>query len=180
MSSTSLPRVTPDLALPAVCRDEGSIAMRLNPPPSNAPLALLLSCHFPFSHFHFLLSLTPFRINTCEILRKCCIQRTYRIAKSFECNTYKKHEGWGVLWLTRHAIKDVCPVYPEPRRERAFGARDHSRKEQLAAPGLSRILACPLDVGHWPRVTASSIPARAFRKRAERNSRLALSARFAL
>src|SRR5882672_5159453 len=111
--------------------------MPLNPSPSNAPLALPLSCHFPFSHFHFLLSLTPFRplplrapksrrINTYEVPRKCCIQRTYRIAKSFRFRTYKKQGGWGVLWLTRHATKHVCPVYPEPRRERSLGARDLS------------------------------------------------------
>src|SRR5258706_951022 len=149
--------------------------MPLNPPPFNAPLALPLSCHFPFSHFHFLLSLTPFRINTYEISRKCCRQRTYGIAKSFRFHTYKKHGGRGVLWLTRNPMKDVCPVYHEPRRERAFGARDLSRKEQLAAPGLSRILASPLDTGQRPQVTALSIPARAFRKRADRNPRLAPS-----
>src|SRR6266436_1263373 len=44
---------------------------------------------------------------------------------------------------------------------------------------LSRISACLLDMGHWPQVTALSIPARAFRKRAERNSRLTLSPSFA-
>src|SRR6266446_2019082 len=44
---------------------------------------------------------------------------------------------------------------------------------------LSRISACLLDMGHWPQVTALSIPARAFRKRAERNSRLALPPSFA-
>src|SRR6266849_7518958 len=153
--------------------------MPLNPPPYNAPLALPPSCHFPFSHFHFLPSLTPFKINTYETSRKCCRQRTYGIAKSFRFHTYKKHGGWGVLWLTRHASRHVCPVYPQPRRERPFGARALSRKEQLAAPGLSRILACPLDMGRWLQVTALSISARAFRKRAERNSRLALSARFA-
>ena len=67
MSATSLPRVKHDLALPVACRDEGSIAIPLNPSPSNAALVLPLSCHFPFSHFHLLLSLTPFRINTYEI-----------------------------------------------------------------------------------------------------------------
>src|SRR5882672_9597512 len=78
--------------------------MPLNPSPSNAPLDLPPSCHFPFSHFHFLLSLTPFRplplrapksrrINTYEIPRKCCIQITYRIARSFKCNTFKKQGG---------------------------------------------------------------------------------------
>src|SRR5882672_9235831 len=41
-----------------------------------------------------------FRINTYETSRKCCNQRTYRIAKSFRFHTYKKQGGWGVLWLT--------------------------------------------------------------------------------
>ncbi len=175
MSATSLPRMTGDSALPVACRHEGSIVMPLNPSPFNAPLALSLSCHFPFSHFHFLPSLTPFRINTYEISRKCCKQRTYRIAKSFICNTYKKHGGWGVLWLTRNPMKDVCPVYPEPRRERAFGARDLSRKEQLAAPGLVENLGVPaghgaLAAGHCsfnprtriPQTRRAEFPARAF------------------
>src|SRR6266852_6151992 len=69
-----------------------------------------------------------FRINTYESSRKCCKQRTYRLAKSFRCNTYEKQGGGEVLWLTRnpirisvlsdrreskdlssHAMKHVCP-----------------------------------------------------------------------
>src|SRR6266404_8048237 len=38
-----------------------------------------------------------FRISTYEISRKCCNQRTYRIAKSFRFHTYKKHGGGGVM-----------------------------------------------------------------------------------
>ena len=41
--------------------------------------------------------LTPkfFRINTYETSRKWCKQITYRIVKSFKCNTYKKQGGGG-------------------------------------------------------------------------------------
>jgi len=106
LSATSLPRVMRDLALPVACRDERPIAMPLNPSPSNAPLALPLSCHFPFSHFHSLLSLTPFRINTYEVPRKCCNQRTYRIAKSFRFHTYKKHGGVGGVMVNQKSDKE--------------------------------------------------------------------------
>src|SRR6266446_10911806 len=44
-------------------------------------------------------------INTYRISRKCCNQRTYRIAKSFRCNTYKK-QGVGPPALRRF---DVLP-----------------------------------------------------------------------
>src|SRR6266850_5781609 len=37
----------------------------------------------------------PRRINTYEISRKCCKQRTYGIANSFRCNTYEKQGGGG-------------------------------------------------------------------------------------
>ena len=97
MSATSLPRLNRDLAPSAVCRDQGPIAIPLNPSPLNAALALPLSCHSPFSYFYFLHSITPFRINTCENSRKCCIQRTYRIAKSFRFRTYKKQGVGGVM-----------------------------------------------------------------------------------
>ena len=43
-----------------------------------------------------------FRSNTYDSPRKCCKQKTYSIAKSFKCNTYKKHRGVGRLWLTRN------------------------------------------------------------------------------
>jgi len=35
------------------------------------------------------------RINTYETSRKCCKQRTCKIAKSFRCNTYEKQGGEG-------------------------------------------------------------------------------------
>src|SRR6266403_1393803 len=54
---------------------------------------------------HSSTSLSPFKINTYKAPHKCCIQRTYRIAKLFRINTYKKHGGRGVLWLTRNPIR---------------------------------------------------------------------------
>src|SRR6266478_7383098 len=59
----------------------------------------------PVRSRHFSASLSPFRINTYEIPHKCCNQRTYRIAKLFRINTYKKQGGRGVLWLTRNPIR---------------------------------------------------------------------------
>jgi len=67
---------------------------------------------------HFPTSLNSFRINTYEIPRKCCNQRTYGKAKPFRCNTYKK-QGGGVCYAhpTRMRIlsdyresKDSSPV----------------------------------------------------------------------
>src|SRR6266850_1724637 len=59
----------------------------------------------PIRSRHFSASLSPFKINTYETPHKCCIQRTYRITKFFRINTYKKHGGRGVLWLTRNPIR---------------------------------------------------------------------------
>ena len=51
-------------------------------------------------------SLTTFRMNTCKSVSK---QRTLT---AFRMNTYEKHRG-GLLWLTRHPEKDVCPACPD-------------------------------------------------------------------
>ena len=64
---------------------------------------------------------SPFRMNTCKSVSK---QRTLT---TFRMNTYEKHRGVGLLWLTRHPVKDVCPVCPELLGERRSGARDLSR-----------------------------------------------------
>jgi len=47
-----------------------------------------------------------FSRNTYGPPRKCCKQKTYTIAKSFSCNTYKKQGGGGTLLLTRNLKKD--------------------------------------------------------------------------
>jgi len=59
-----------------------------------------------------------FRISTYEISRKCCKQRTCRIAKSFRCNTYKKQGGGGVMRIRQRMrilsdhreLKDSSPA----------------------------------------------------------------------
>jgi len=108
LSATSLPRVTPDLALPAVCRPDRSLST------FNFELSTSFSPSLtPFRPLP-LRARKPRRINTYETPRKCCIQRTYRIAKTFKCNTYKKHGGWGVLWLTRNPMKDVILFHGAP------------------------------------------------------------------
>src|SRR5260370_36698362 len=38
-----------------------------------------------------------FRCKIYGVPRKCCKQRTYRLAKPFRCNTYKKPGGGGIL-----------------------------------------------------------------------------------
>src|SRR6266404_9220669 len=43
-----------------------------------------------------------FRISTYETSRKCCNQRTYRVAKSFRFHTYKKHGGVGGVMVNRY------------------------------------------------------------------------------
>ncbi len=104
LSATSLPRITRDFALPVACRGEGSIAMPLNPPPYNALLALPPSCHFPFSHFHFLPSLSPFRINTYEPPVSVANKELTGSLSPLD-STLTKNRGVGVLWLTRNPIR---------------------------------------------------------------------------
>src|SRR6266403_2971171 len=58
-----------------------------------------------------------FRFHTYEPSRKCGKQRTYRKPKSFRCNTYKKHRGEGLLWLTRHSVRGVCPERPSGEKD---------------------------------------------------------------
>src|SRR5260370_11674669 len=49
-----------------------------------------------------------FSCNTYGPPRKCCKQKTYALAKPFRCNTYKKHRGVGLLWLTRNSSNLTC------------------------------------------------------------------------
>src|SRR6266849_7078295 len=105
------------------------------PPPSGSP-------QLGASEFH---ACNLFRFNTYEPSRKCGKQRTYRKPKSFRCNTYKKHRGWGVLWLTRHSVRGVCPVYPEPRRERPSGEKDLSLTPSTSKPSCVQTSFNPLD-----------------------------------
>src|ERR1700737_4791175 len=38
-------------------------------------------------------------------------------AKPFRCNTYEKHRGVVLLWLTSHPTKGVCPERPSGVKE---------------------------------------------------------------
>jgi hypothetical protein len=59
-----------------------------------SPSSVMLSTgHCSMATAHYFPNL--FRINTYEISRKCCNQRTYSISKSFRCNTYEKQGGGG-------------------------------------------------------------------------------------
>ena len=55
----------------------------------------------------------PFRMNTCKSVSK---QRTL---STFRMNTYEKHRGGGLFWLTRNPMKGFYP-------ERPSGAKDLS------------------------------------------------------
>src|SRR6267378_1866861 len=74
---------------------------------------------------HFSASLSPFKINTYETPHKCCIQRTYRIAKLFRINTYKKQGGRGVLWLTRNPIR--ISILSDQRESKDLSSHSTSR-----------------------------------------------------
>src|SRR6266850_3975797 len=63
-----------------------------------------------------------FRFNTYGPSRKCGKQRTYRKPKPFRCNTYKKHRGEGLLWLTKNPRKDF---YPEEHRDEGPASSTH-------------------------------------------------------
>jgi hypothetical protein len=77
------------------------------------PLALSSSTAYPLSTC----LPKPFRMNTCKSVSKQTTLTTFRM------NTYEKHRGEGVLLLTRHPMKDVCPACPDPVGERPSEAR---------------------------------------------------------
>jgi hypothetical protein len=122
-------------------------------PSSLAALNRAASSPSVFSHStdHCSTPTISFRINTYEIPRKCCIQRTYRIANSFICNTYKKHGGWGVLWLTKN-----------PKKARALRPGEgHEAPLQQGTPirraSATRDLSC-LQRSNVPTFRPSDVP----------------------
>jgi len=54
-------------------------------------------------------SFKSFICNTYASPRKCCKQKTYGPAKSFRCNTYKKHGG-GAAIMVNHALETSRPT----------------------------------------------------------------------
>ncbi len=105
----------------------------------------------PFSD-HFLHPSKPFRINTCKSVSK---QTTLTF---FRMNTYEKHRGVGVLLLTRHPAKDVCPAFPEPacarRRSRGERVSRGGRVEGSLPESHERF---PWSAGHLYQETVDSI-----------------------
>src|SRR5260370_21847019 len=51
-----------------------------------------------------------FRCNTSGPPPMCCKQRTCGTPKSFICNTYKKHRGWGAALLRRSDLQSFQSV----------------------------------------------------------------------
>jgi hypothetical protein len=101
------------------------------------------SPYFPFSK--------SLSCNTYGSPRKCCNQRTYRPAKPFRCNTYKKYRGLGLLWLTRNATE------PTPRRARISAYRMLCfRAASNSSPGNQ-----PASVGSHAAFDPSTNPNRA-------------------
>src|SRR5713101_7447580 len=80
------------------------------------------------AHFaQFWCNVSPFRINTYKSVSK---QRTLT---PFRMNTYEKHTGWGVLWLTSHAMRHVYPERPSGAEGCLFKADDDAYPEPAAA-----------------------------------------------
>jgi hypothetical protein len=85
------------------------------------PTQFLTLATIPSSHrFPCLITLLPripnlCKINTYEISRKCCNQRTYRITKSFRFRTYKKQGGGVVMVNHASATSHHSPAAPPCR-----------------------------------------------------------------
>ena len=103
------------------------LALRLDPrsrPCREVPIKIpadppvLSIFHFHFFDFPVLPKL--FRINTYEISRKCCKQRTCRIAKSFRCNRVEKSLH---LCLAGLRIRWFDPIAEASELLRSFGDR---------------------------------------------------------
>src|SRR5258707_3977300 len=83
---------------------------------------------FPHLRPRPLTSSISLRINTCKSVSKQTTLTCFRI------NTYEKHRGVGVLLLTRHPRKGVCP-------ERPSGVKDLSSnpKKDFYPEGAPRL-----------------------------------------
>ncbi len=57
--------------------------------------------------------------------------------KFFRMNTYEKHRGEGVLLLTRHPMKDVCPERPSEARDLSWNPMRESVLRSIATKDLS-------------------------------------------
>src|SRR5258708_4404771 len=82
------------------------------------------TCEIPFSQAEMgpfctiLVQSKSFKCNTSELPSMCCKQRTCGTPKSFTCNTYKKHRGWGVSFLP--PLRSSLVTHHPARRRRPF------------------------------------------------------------
>src|SRR5882724_7426623 len=74
---------------------------------------------------------------------KCCRQRTYRIAKSFKYNTYKK-QGEGGVMVNQHPMKDGGAELDSPTSQRRIVEKlpaAASGRSCVTLPDLARTTA---------------------------------------
>src|SRR5438477_91053 len=105
----------------------------------------------------------PFKINTCTTVRKCCKQKTYAAAKSSGCNTYKKHEGGGVVMVNQKSRRE--PVAHPFRGEVSvcrrtcrslLSAYGWCRRANLQSARSSRWASAPAPNRSWRRIGGRS------------------------
>src|SRR5260370_18485794 len=93
----------------------------------------------------------------------CCKQRTCAILKSFRCNTYEKHRGVMVLWLTRNpgripALNDER-VTRVPTRSGLSGVTEGSdpvgKDPSQTTPHKTKRPPDPLGEPFWLKVCAA-------------------------
>ncbi len=143
MSATSLPHLTPDLALPAVCRPDRSLStfnLELSTSffstfqPSNAQTLSLSTtdCSLPTIFF---------RINTCKSLSK---QTTLTLFRNIDL---QKTGGRGVLWLTRHPSSGVCPERPSGVEGSLPFSTKHVCPESAEGGGVKDLSCYPIRKG---------------------------------
>jgi hypothetical protein len=98
-------------------------------------------------------SIHPTQLLSCQHIApvtplECALMEVFilKSLKFFRINTYEKHRGWGLLLLTRHPLKGVCPERPSGVKDLSSSARRHvypERRELLSRPLLTSLLLCP-------------------------------------
>jgi len=87
----------------------------------------------------------PFTCNIYRPPRKCCIQRTYASAKSFRCNTYKKHTGGCPVAISPFSFSFVL------RRRENQAQFDHSAFRVIRRHKLMVSALASSENGMWRR-----------------------------
>src|SRR6266404_5844525 len=91
-------------------------------------VALQSRTAFPHLRPRPLTSSISFRMNTCKSVSK---QKTLT---PFRMNTYEKHRGVGVLLLTRHPRKGVCPERPSGVKDLSSNPKKDFYPERAPRP----------------------------------------------